>query len=62
MSDLNESDIVWAIGLVLKEVVPARDKDNEFRHNVPWLIDVANNAWNWVSMPPETKKAYINNR
>lgn len=62
MSDLNESDIVWAIGLVLKEVVPARDKDNEFRHNVPWLIDVANSAWNWVSMPPETKKTYINNR
>ena len=51
LSKVPDSDIVWAISLVLKQVVPPRDKDNTFRHNLPWLVDVSRKVWNFTINP-----------
>lgn len=46
-SDISPADSIWAIAIVLKKIVPKRDKQSEYRDNLPWLVYVAEKAWVW---------------
>lgn len=51
LSTIKITDRVWAVSLRLKDIVPKRDKDNEKRDNLPWLVYVSKKAYDYLLSP-----------
>lgn len=41
---VSKTDFIWATAILLKQIVPAREKDNELRDGLPWLVYTAKKA------------------
>ena len=53
---LTENDLVYAIYTMLEEVVPYRDKHDEERDGLPWLLFTAKNAYEFTRANTVKKK------
>lgn len=42
------SDKIWATAIEMKEIIPPRAKHNAERNGLPWLVYVAQRAWNYI--------------
>lgn len=45
---LKDSDLIYAVYLILKDIIPHRDKHDETRDDLPWLVYVAKNAYEYI--------------
>lgn len=52
---VSDNDLVWAVSSILQTAVPSRNKDNEKRDGLPWLVYVAKKAVAWVKSTDSTK-------
>lgn len=53
--NLTEQDLVYAIYLLLKRILPERDKHEETREGLPWLMYIAKNAFEFVKANDKSK-------
>lgn len=53
---LTENDWIYASYLMLKEIVPTRDKHTEVREGMPWLLFNSQSAWQFILAQEEKKK------
>lgn len=51
LTSISLNDRIWAVSLKLKDIVPARDKDNEMRDGLPWLVYVSKTAYDYLIDP-----------
>lgn len=53
---LSESDLAYAIYLMLKNVVPYREKHDQFRNDMPWLLYISKNAYEFKKAKMDQSK------
>ena len=53
---LSEKDLAYAIFLMLKDVVPYREKHDEYRYNMPWLLFTSKRAYEFVQAQNDQRK------
>lgn len=52
-ASLSEQELIYAIYLLLKDVIPYREKHNETRQGLPWLIFVSKQAYAFIKAARE---------
>lgn len=53
---LSEKDLAYAIYLMLKDVVPHREKHDEYRNDMPWLLFISKRAYEFVTAQNHQRK------
>lgn len=53
---LSEKDLAYAIYLMLKDVVPYREKHDEYRYDMPWLLFTSKRAYEFVKAQNDQRK------
>ena len=53
---LTEDDLMYATYVILKDIIPYRDKHNEDRENMPWLLYTARNGYIFAKTKMNEKK------
>ncbi|WP_145142159.1 hypothetical protein [Paenibacillus sp. Y412MC10] len=53
---LSEKDLAYAIYLMLKDTVPYREKHDEYRNDIPWLLFTSKRAYEFVKAQNHQRK------
>lgn len=54
--DMTENDWIYAAYLMTQFIVPKRDKHDEYRDGMPWLLYNAQSGWTFIRAKDEQKK------
>lgn len=53
---LKDTDLIYAVYLMIKDILPYRDKHEEFRDDLPWLMYVAKGAYEYTKAQDAQRK------
>lgn len=60
LSTFTDQDYVYAVYLIIDDVIPHRNKHDEYRDGLPWLMYIARNAYSYIVSQEKERKEQKN--